>query len=54
MFTFVLHPQCIGRISRIKMLEGLLEYMMSKPGTVVGPALEISRLARKGLDENDK
>ena len=53
-FTFVLHPQCIGRISRIKMLEELLEYMIAKPGTVVGPALEISRLARKGLEENGK
>lgn len=54
LFTFVLHPQCIGRVSRMRMLEDLLKYMMSRPGTVVGPALDISRLARKGLDQNEK
>lgn len=53
LFTFVLHPQCIGRVSRINMLEDLLGYMMSRPGTVVGTALEISRLARKGLDSDE-
>lgn len=50
LFTFVLHPQCIGRVSRVKMLEDLLAYMQSKPGTVIGPALEISRLAKQGLE----
>lgn len=54
LFTFVLHPQCIGRVSRMRMLKDLLKYMMSRPGTVVGPALDISRLARKGLDQNEK
>ncbi len=49
--TLVLHPQCIGRISRINMLEDLICYMKTKPGVAIGPALEISRLARKGLEQ---
>lgn len=50
--TLVLHPQCIGRISRINMLEELIEHMKSKEGTVIGPALEIARLAKEGLGDN--
>ena len=51
LMTLVLHPQCIGRISRVNMLEELIEHMKSKPGVAIGPALDISRLAREGMGE---
>lgn len=54
LLNFVLHPQCIGRISRVKMLEDLICYMKAKPGVAIGPALEISRLAREALDAQEK
>lgn len=52
LMTLVLHPQCIGRVSRVNMLEDLLCYMKTKAGVAIGPALEISRLAREGLEES--
>jgi hypothetical protein len=47
--VLVLHPQIIGRTSRVSMLEGLLTYMKAKSGTLVGTGREISRAARKYL-----
>ena len=52
LMTLVLHPQCIGRVSRVNMLEDLLCYMKTKAGVAIGPALDISRLAREGLEES--
>lgn len=49
LFTFVLHPQIIGRVSRIKMLEELLTYMKSRPGTLIGPAKVVADAAREAL-----
>lgn len=49
--VLTLHPQIIGRVSRIKMLEDLITYMKSKPGTLIAQAVEIARLARKGLEK---
>lgn len=49
LMTLVLHPQIIGRVSRVNMLEDLLLYMKTKPGVVIGPALDISRLAKEGM-----
>ena len=49
LMTLVLHPQIIGRVSRVNMLEELISYMKTRPGVIIGPALDISRLARKGL-----
>ena len=54
LLNFVLHPQCIGRISRVKMLEDLICYMKTKPGVAIGPALYISRLAREALEQQEK
>ena len=34
------------------MLEDLICYMKTKPGVAIGPALEISRLAREALEGN--
>jgi len=50
LMTLVLHPQCIGRVSRVNMLEELIEYMKTRQGTIIGPAVEIARLAKKGLE----
>ena len=51
LMTLVLHPQIIGRVSRVNMLEDLLCYMKTKPGVAIGPALDISRLAKEGMAE---
>ena len=40
-----------GDISRVNMLEELIEHMKSKPGVAIGPALDISRLAIEGMGE---
>ena len=34
---------------KINMLEELICYMKTKPEVAIGPALDISRLARKGM-----
>lgn len=47
--TLVLHPQIIGRVSRIKMLEDIIVYMKSKPGTLIGSAEEVCKAAAIGL-----
>ena len=49
LYPFVLHPQIIGRVSRVKMLEDLLTYMKSRPGTLIGPGKMIADAARKAL-----
>ena len=49
MYPFVLHPQIIGRVSRVKMIEDLLTYMKSRPGTLIGPGKVIADAARKAL-----
>ena len=49
LYPFVLHPQIIGRVSRVKMLEDLLTYMKSRPGTLIGPGKVIADAARKAL-----
>ena len=47
--TFILHPQVCGRVSRVKMLEDLIEYIKSKPGVLLGTAGDICAAALKGL-----
>jgi peptidoglycan/xylan/chitin deacetylase (PgdA/CDA1 family) len=39
---FMLHPQVIGRASRLAMLERTIEYMKSKPGVWFATALEVA------------
>jgi len=41
--VLVMHPQVIGRVSRLRMLEQLLCYMRSRPGTWIGPGRDIAR-----------
>ena len=43
--TFVLHPQIIGRVSRVKMLEGLIGHIKKRPGVLMGTAGEICMAA---------
>lgn len=47
--TFVLHPWICGRVSRVKMLEEIIEHIKSKPGVLIGPAYEICKEAKEGL-----
>lgn len=49
--NLVMHPQVMGRVSRVNMLEGLVEYMKAKEGVFIGTCLEISRLAKDGLGD---
>ena len=39
---YMLHPQIIGRASRLDMLERVIEYMKSKPGVWFATALEVA------------
>ena len=50
LMNIVMHPQIIGRVSRVKMLEDLIIHMKSKPGLAIGPALMISRLFKEGQE----
>ena len=44
---FMLHPQVIGRASRLAMLERTIEYMKSKPGVWFATAEEVAKRCRK-------
>jgi peptidoglycan-N-acetylglucosamine deacetylase len=46
---FMLHPQIIGRASRLDMLERTVRYMKSKPGVWFATALEIAEHCQKTL-----
>ena len=55
--TFVLQPQIIGRVSRIRMIEEIIVHIKSKPGELTGAAHQICMAAlprlldkKKGLD----
>jgi peptidoglycan/xylan/chitin deacetylase (PgdA/CDA1 family) len=41
--NLILHPQIIGRFSRIQLIDDLLSYMKSKPGTWITTGEEIAR-----------
>ena len=40
--NFMLHPQVIGRASRLDMLERVIEYMKSKKGVWIATAIEVA------------
>jgi peptidoglycan/xylan/chitin deacetylase (PgdA/CDA1 family) len=44
-FTLILHPQFIGRPSRVLMLEALIDYVRSFPGVWLTHGLELARWA---------
>ena len=46
---FMLHPQVIGRASRLAMLERTINYMKSKPGVWFATAEEIAKHCDKAL-----
>ena len=46
---FMLHPQVIGRASRLDMLERTVEYMRSKPGVRFLTALEVAEHCQRVL-----
>jgi peptidoglycan/xylan/chitin deacetylase (PgdA/CDA1 family) len=46
---FMLHPQVIGRASRLAMLERTIDYMKSKPGVWFATAEEIAKHCDKAL-----
>ncbi|MDG6921274.1 MAG: polysaccharide deacetylase [Nitrososphaerota archaeon] len=46
---FMLHPQVIGRASRLDMLERTVEYMKSKPGVWFATALEVAEHCQHAL-----
>lgn len=46
---FMLHPQVIGRPSRLDMLERTVEYMKSKPGVWFATALEVAEHYQRTL-----
>jgi peptidoglycan-N-acetylglucosamine deacetylase len=41
--NLVFHPQIMGRFSRIKLIDDLLDYMKSKPGTWIATGAEIAQ-----------
>ena len=47
-FTLTMHPQIIGRSSRMKMLEQLIQYMLEKEGVWFTTFNEIEELWEKG------
>jgi len=47
---FMLHPQIIGRASRLDMLERTIEYMKSREGVWFATALEVAELCQKTLE----
>lgn len=51
--VLVLHPQIIGRTSRIRMLEGLLNDIKSKKGTFIGPGEAIAKMFRAQTGTED-
>jgi peptidoglycan-N-acetylglucosamine deacetylase len=46
---FMLHPQVIGRASRLDMLERTVQYMKSKPGVWFATALEVAEHCQRAL-----
>jgi peptidoglycan/xylan/chitin deacetylase (PgdA/CDA1 family) len=50
LLVLIFHPQMIGRISRVRMLEQLITYMKSRPGTWIAPAVDVARAVRKRLE----
>ena len=48
--VLTMHPQIIGRTSRVRMLEQLVSYMKSKPGVLITSGLEVARAARQSLE----
>jgi len=48
--VFMLHPQIIGRVSRVKMLEELITYIQKQPGVLIGTGREIANIYRKNLN----
>jgi len=46
---YMLHPQIIGRASRLDMLERTVRYMKSKPGVWFATALEVAEHCQKAL-----
>ena len=44
-FTLILHPQFIGRPSRVLMLQDLVDYVRSFPGVWLTHGLELARWA---------
>jgi len=48
-FTLMLHPQIIGRVSRITMLEKLIEHMKTKEGIFIGPAIDVCELVQDNI-----
>ncbi len=47
--TLMLHPQIIGRVSRVKMLEEIIAHIQNRPGVLIGSAADICRAALPGL-----
>ena len=47
MFLLTMHPQIIGHRSRVSMLEELIQYMRSKPGTWFATHEDVARHARE-------
>jgi peptidoglycan/xylan/chitin deacetylase (PgdA/CDA1 family) len=48
-YTLCMHPQLIGRASRIKLLERLIQYMRQFPGVWIAKPIELARAAQKAL-----
>jgi peptidoglycan/xylan/chitin deacetylase (PgdA/CDA1 family) len=48
-YTLCMHPQLIGRASRIKMLERLIQHMRQFPGIRIAKPIELAREAQKVL-----
>jgi len=44
--VFMLHPQIIGRVSRVKMLENLITYMKKKDGVLIATGDEVAEIYR--------
>jgi hypothetical protein len=47
-FTLILHPQFIGRPSRVLMLQALVDYVRTFPGVWLTHGLELARWVASG------
>jgi peptidoglycan-N-acetylglucosamine deacetylase len=47
--VFMLHPQIIGRVSRVKMLKELIGYIQERPNVFIGTGKEVAKIYLENL-----
>lgn len=47
--VLTMHPQIMGRVSRVRMLDQFITYVKSRPGTWIAPGIDVARAVRPKL-----